>query len=305
MRKNKLIFVAILIVLISVCCISYATEPETNEIVFDSSERNHEMIAIDVPERDINLKIDNLNRDCRVYMYIPIELFRYNMEKFLNNNMNNDFLIEAWESNDLKAFLDKEDFLGYVNYLKRYGFEKEKNEIELRHYSFCLDSVELLDDYVEYNGNKYINFRIFPNEDNEFKIVMKDYLANYDSRNIVFYIDEYGNKAYIDLNNYNFTTKPGHPNVTELNVDYEFQSTVDEEELERATQIAYLIVNIIVVIIIFIIISLLIRRHKKKKEEIEARKFWKKKETKEEKKQRKKEQKELLKEIKGRKRKKK
>ena len=146
-RKFFLCF-ALFISLILIGNYVVATEV-ANELIFDNTVREHPMNAIQVPERDINLRINNLTRDSKVYLYIPIEMLRYNMEKFLNNNMNNDFMIEAWESNDIKELLDKEDYLGYVEYLKKYGFKKESNEIELRHFTFCLDSVELLDDYIK------------------------------------------------------------------------------------------------------------------------------------------------------------
>ena len=56
MRKNKFIcFCLIFIFVLSIFWFSYATEPETNEFVFDNTVRNHEMNAIAVPERDINL----------------------------------------------------------------------------------------------------------------------------------------------------------------------------------------------------------------------------------------------------------
>lgn len=285
---------------------SFATEPvPTNEFIFDNTVREHPMNAIQVPERDINLRINNLTRDARVYLYIPTEMLRYNMEKFLNNNLNNDFLIEAWEADDIKELLDNEKFIEYVKYLKTFGFKKDSNEIELRHYSFCLDSVELLDDYVEYNGNKYVSMKIFPNEDNEFRIITKDYFANYNSNNIKFMIDEYGVETYIDLTNYSFTTNPNSTNITEMNIDYDFQSAVDPDEIERTIKTVYLIIYIILVIFLIIILSALIRHHIKKKEELEERKFWKKKLTKEEKKRKKEEQKELLKEIKKKKHKKK
>ncbi len=310
LKRNFFLHFILFIFLITYAICSFATESvPTNEFVFDNTVRKHPMNAIQVPERDINLRINNLSRDAKVYLYIPTEMLRYNMEKFLNNNLNNDFLIESWEADDIKELLDNEKFIEYVKYLKTFGFKKESNEIELRHYSFCIDSVELLDDYVEYNGNKYVSMKVFPNEDNEFKIITKDYFVNYNSNNILFMIDEYGAKTYIDLTNYSFTTNPNSTNITEMNIDYDFQSSVDPDEIERITTIVYLIIYIILLIVLIIILSLLIKHHIRKKEELEERKFWKKKLTKEEKKAEKKrkkeEQKELLKEIKNKKHKKK
>ena len=303
MFKKKVVFLFIIFISL-VFSFSFATEPETNK-VFDTSVRVHENLdPIAVPERDINLKINNLTRDCRVYLYLPTEMLKYNLEKFLNNNLDNEFLVEAMEARDLKELLDKEDYLGYIEYFKSYGFNKESNEIELRHYSFCLDSVEVLD-YVEYNGKKYINMKIFPNEDNEFKIVTKDYFTNYNSNDIIFLIEEYGQLTYITLDDRGFTLNPEHPNISEINVVYDYQAKENDDDLEMKAQIAYWILDLILIIILLIILIILMNRHKKKKEELEARKFWKKKltkeEIKEEKKRKKQERKELLKEIKSKK----
>ena len=303
----KLIFISLVFVFFSLT-FSYATEQDVNK-VWDTSVRIHENLdPIAVPERDINLRINNLTRDCRVYLYLPVEMLRYNLEKFLNNNLENEFLVEAMEARDLKELLDKEDYLGYIDYFRQFGFKKESNEIELRHYSFCLDSVEILD-YEEYNGKRYIKMKIFPNEDHEFKIITKDYFTNYNSNDIIFLVEEYGNLTYINLQDRGFTQNPEHPNISEINIDYDYQSKENDDDLEMKAQIAYWILDLILIIIALIIFILLVNSHKKKKEEIEARKFWKKKltkeELKEEKKKKKEEKKALIKEIKAKKHKKK
>ena len=308
MLKKKIISILLIFIfLFSNISYVFATEDAEgiiNEIVWDSSEKLHQMNALSVPERDINLKIENFNKGCRLYLYLPIDLLKYNAQRFVNNNDGNPYLLEDWESDDISAFMNKEDYIGYVEYLKQFGFEKESNEIELRHYSFCLDSVELIEE-LEYNGTKYVSFKVFPNEENEFKIVMKDYLANYDARNIKFMVDEFGELTYIDLNNYGFTTNAENNNVSELNVNYTLQTTVDYNEIVKATRIAYIILFIILLILIILTILLVLRRKKKKEQEIEDRKFWKKKLTLDEKKQKKIEQKQLIKEIKSKKKKKK
>lgn len=243
--------------------------------------------SISVPETDINLKIQNLTRGCNVYLLISENLLRYNMEKFINNNINNVYTIEAKEAEELKKFLDKNDYLGYIDYFRETGFEIEKNEIELRHYCFCLGTSEVIG-YLEYDGAKYIQIKINLNDNNEFKLVMKDYLNNYDSSDTKFMIDEYGSITYIDLKNYNFSTNPEQSHVKECNIEYVFYSNEDYDSIEKTTKITYLIIYLILIIIALIILIKLIKRRKSKKEEVEARKFWKKKLTKEEKKRKRK-----------------
>ena len=46
--------------------------------------------GIDVPEKDINLVIKNLTRGSEVYMLLPEDLVRYNMQKFIDNNIENN-----------------------------------------------------------------------------------------------------------------------------------------------------------------------------------------------------------------------
>lgn len=67
--------------------------------------------AITVPETDINLKIENLTRGCKIYVLIPNELLRFNMEKFISYNKNNSYEIEAQEADELEKYLDKEDYV--------------------------------------------------------------------------------------------------------------------------------------------------------------------------------------------------
>ena len=50
--------------------------------------------AIEIPEKDINLKIENLTRGCTVYALIPESLLQYNMDNFVSNNINNSYEVE-------------------------------------------------------------------------------------------------------------------------------------------------------------------------------------------------------------------
>lgn len=261
------------------------------------------MEAITVPETDVNLKIINLTKGCKVYLLLSTEMLKYNMEKFINNNTDNPYELEDEEAKDLKELLDKEDYIGYLEYFKEIGFDVEENEIEFRHYSFCFGNSEILD-YKELDGKKYVQIRIYPNYNNEFKLILKDYLKNYDVKDSKFMIDEYNIITYINLSDYDYNTNELHSNIRELNVNYEFKSNEDFNAIERSIKIAYWIINLIVLLIIILTIILIIRHKKAKKQEIEDRKFWKKKLTKEEIKEQKKKEKEEKKNNKKNKKKK-
>lgn len=93
MQKIKNIIVVLLLAIILFSNTSYAID------------------AITVPEIDINLTIENITRGSKTYVLLPIELLRYNMEKFISNNKNNPYLMEAEEADDLQEFLNKQDFV--------------------------------------------------------------------------------------------------------------------------------------------------------------------------------------------------
>lgn len=274
------IIIILAISIVTIFNVSYATEVNTNTNV---DTRFHNPEALKVPETDINLKIENLTRGCKIYLLLSENLLKYNLEKFINNNTENPYLMEAEEAEDLQNFLNNADYLGYIDYFNELGFEVEDNEIELRHYCFCLGTSKVIG-YLEYNNINYVQIEINLNENNEFKLILKDYLTSYDSSDTKFMIDEYGTETYIDLTNISYTANPEYSNITECNVTYSFYSNEDFESIERATRIAYLIIFIILIIIILIILICFIKRHIRKKQEIEDRKFWKKKLTKDEKK---------------------
>ena len=90
--------------------------------------------AITVPEKDINLKIENLTRGCKIYLLLSEDLLRYNMEQFINYNLNNVYQSEAEKAQKIQNYLNESDYLGYVEYFKSLGFNQvEENEVELRH----------------------------------------------------------------------------------------------------------------------------------------------------------------------------
>lgn len=244
---------------------------------------NISSLAISIPEKDINLKIENLTQGCTAYLLLPESLLKFNMERFIDNNKNNPYSLEAEKATKIEKYLKDEDYLGYINFFKELGYPIAYNEIELRHYCFCLGDREVIGEY-EYNENKYIQIKINLNDQNQFKLITKDYLVGYDLKDIKFLIDEYGTKTYIDLSDKNFTTNnTENSNITECNINYEFYSTEDFGEIQRAIDLAHIILIILFIISVVIVYFALRKRRIAKKEEKAARRFWEKKLTKEEK----------------------
>ncbi len=248
--------------------------------------------AITVPEKDINLKIENLTRGCKIYLLLSEDLLRYNMEQFINYNLNNVYQSEAEKAQKIQNYLNESDYLGYVEYFKSLGFNQvEENEVELRHYCFSMQSSEIIGEY-EHEGKKYIQIKVNLDEENRFKLIIKDYLVDYNSLDTKFMIDEYGTITFIDLNNLNYEVNPEKNNIEECNVNYTYYEENDFSTIEENTKIAYRILYIVLAIILIIIIILIVRHYIKLWKEKEARKFWKKKLTKEEKKEEKRKRKE-------------
>ena len=249
------------------------------------------MDPLTFPETDINVRIVNLNKGCEAYFLLPTEMLKHNMEKFISNNIDNVYDREKQEAEKLQSFLDKEDYVGYIEHFKELGFEVKDNEIELRHFSCGIGKSEIKD-YEEIDGQKYLKIKMYLDYNNEFKIVLKDYLKDYDPRDSKIYIEEYGTKTYVNLRDYELSKNDLHPNITECNVVYAYNPSVDYDEVQRTAKIVYWILNIIILIIAIIIFRAIRKAKKAKKQEIEDRKFWKKKLTKEEIKEQKKKEKE-------------
>ena len=252
--------------------------------------------AIQMPEDNINLKIENLTRGTKVYLLLSENLLKYNMEKYISNNLNNPYIIEAEQAEELQKYLNNKDYVGYVNYYKEFGFNQENdNEVELRHYCIAMSDEAEVIGKLEYNNINYVQIRIHLNDQNEFKVIFKDYLVNYNSLDTMFMIDDYGSITYIKTDTAGYITSQENSNIRECNVTHIHCDIEEYNSIEKTTNIVYLIILIILIIIAIVILTLLIKRYKKKKAEKEARKFWKKKLTKEEKKEQKKQIKELKK----------
>ena len=159
------------------------------------------MDPITVPEDNINLKIENLTRGTKVYILLSEELLKYNMEKYINNNLNNPFVVEAKKANEVQRYLNNQDYVGYVNYYKKFGFnQKNDNELEIRHYCIAMSEQSEVIGKLEYNNKNYVQIKINLNNENEYKVIFKDYLVDYNSLDTIFMIDDYGSITYIQPN---------------------------------------------------------------------------------------------------------
>ena len=165
-KKKKIFLISIIsIILILFSNIVLATE---GNLTNTSGSKYHNPDSIKVPEININLKIENLTKGCKTYVLLSEDLLKYNMNKFIENNLENPYIVQAQEARTLKKFLDSKDYFGYVEYFNESGFNVEKNEIELRHYCFCLGKSKIIGLH-EYNGTNYVQIEMHPNDNNEFK----------------------------------------------------------------------------------------------------------------------------------------
>lgn len=233
------------------------------------------VMAIEVPEKNINLEIENLTRGSIVYALIPEDLLRFNMEKFVDNNINNTYEVERLKAEKIQDFYNKKDYEGYVKYFLELGFTCGANELELRHYCFCFGASEEYE-FCEEDGGNYLKVKLQLTDNDKFKIILKDYFMRYNIEGIKFLIDEYGTKTYFGLENTNGVINEDVPHITEYNLTYEYVSNEDFEAIERTIDLTYLIIYIILFFVLLFIVNYAIRSWKDKKEEKEMRKFWKK-----------------------------
>lgn len=276
MYKNKVLKILIIAVtlIIGLINFSYATEQNTENTVGD--DRFHKPQALSIPEKDINLKIENLTMGSEVYLLMPKDLFEYNMSKFIENNIENEYTIQKQKAEKIKGYYDNRDYLGYIDFIKEEGHEVDENVLELRHYAFSINDTTEIMGFIEYEGESHIQLKLNL-KDNQFKIVMKDYLVDYDCSKITFLIDEYGTETYIPVSEYSFAKNQENENLNECNIAYTFYTDEDYEEINKAISIAYTVIYAILILIVILIIVLRIRKHRKNRLEIQKRLFWKNK----------------------------
>jgi len=247
--------------------------------------------AIMIPEKNIDIKIEDLTEGSRVYALVPTELLDYNMSKFLENNLENEFLTEKEKADKIKRYYDEHDYLKYMDYYIAEGYECGDYEIELRHYCFCIGKSEIVG-MIEHNGKNYVQIKLNMSPDNSFLIITKDYLLNYDIRDIIIYIDEYGIDTYIDLNNYNYTKNGTNNLIDEIKLNYKYTPQEDIESIKKMTQVAYMVLSILALLLALFVLWRVVKRDKERIQEEKARRFWEKNPTKEELKEQKKKEKE-------------
>jgi hypothetical protein len=247
--------------------------------------------AIMIPEKNIDIKIEDLTEGSRVYALVPTELLDYNMSKFLENNLENEFLTEKEKADKIKRYYDEHDYLKYMDYYIAEGYECGDYEIELRHYCFCIGKSEIVG-MIEHNGKNYVQIKLNMSPDNSFLIITKDYLLNYDIRDIIIYIDEYGIDTYIDLNNYNYTKNGTNNLIDEIKLNYKYTPQEDIESINKMTQVAYMVLSILALLLALFVLWRVVKRDKERIQEEKARRFWEKNPTKEELKEQKKKEKE-------------
>ena len=247
--------------------------------------------AIMIPEKNIDIKIEDLTEGSRVYALVPTELLDYNMSKFLENNLENEFLTEKEKADKIKRYYDEHDYLKYMDYYIAEGYECGDYEIELRHYCFCIGKSEIVG-MIEHNGKNYVQIKLNMSPDNSFLIITKDYLLNYDIRDIIIYIDEYGIDTYIDLNNYNYTKNGTNNLIDEIKLNYKYTPQEDIESINKMTQVSYMVLSILALLLALFVLWRVVKRDKERVQEEKARRFWEKNPTKEELKEQKKKEKE-------------
>ena len=247
--------------------------------------------AIMIPEKNIDIKIEDLTEGSGVYALVPTELLDYNMSKFLENNLENEFLTEKEKADKIKRYYDEHDYLKYMNYYIAEGYECGDYEIELRHYCFCIGKSEIVG-MLEHNGKNYVQIKLNMSPDNSFLIITKDYLLNYDIRDIIIYIDEYGIDTYIDLNNYNYTKNGTNNLIDEIKLNYKYTPQEDIESIKKMTQVSYMVLSILALLLALFVLWRVVKRDRERVQEEKARRFWEKNPTKEELKEQKKKEKE-------------
>ena len=247
--------------------------------------------AIMIPEKNIDIKIEDLTEGSRVYALVPTELLDYNMSKFLENNLENEFLTEKEKADKIKRYYDEHDYLKYMDYYIAEGYECGDYEIELRHYCFCIGKSEIVG-MLEHNGKNYVQIKLNMSPDNSFLIITKDYLLNYDIRDIIIYIDEYGIDTYIDLNNYNYTKNGTNNLIDEIKLNYKYTPQEDIESIKKMTQVSYMVLSILALLLALFVLWRVVKRDRERVQEEKARRFWEKNPTKEELKEQKKKEKE-------------
>ena len=267
MKKNKIIIIFVLIVVFvsTLCRFSFCATP---------AENFHDIEALVLPEKDINIQLNNLTRGCKVYLLFPTELLKYNMQKFINNNLVNDFDTEREIAEKLQFLLDDEDYIGYIDFFSNEPYNVADNEIEFRQYCVAIGKNKV-EDYYEHENVKYVKFRINPDSENKYRVILKDYFIDADCSSIKFMIDEFNTIKIINVSDYPLTHSQLVSNIDEYNIVLDYTTKEDYEAIENAIKLTYFILFFIAILIVLMIILFNISRIKKHKQEKKEALFYK------------------------------
>lgn len=264
--KKRIIYLFILIVLLfNSFLVSNASMP---------LENFHQIEALTLPEKDVNLQINNLTRGSEVFLLFPTELLKYNMQKFIQNNIVNEFETEQEIADDLQKLLDKEDYLGYIDYFTNDKYDVAPNAIEFRQYCVAIGQNEVAD-YHEYENKKYVKFKINLDENGKYRVILKDYFIDTDCSGIKFMINEFNTIRYINVSDYQLTANPEKSAINEYNITIDYVTKEDYDQIELSIKVAYYIIGIIIILTILIILLHELKKYKRKKEEKKEALFYK------------------------------
>ena len=265
MRKISLSMLIVIILMNFVVSISFASMP---------TENFHNIEALTIPEKDVNLQINNLTRGSEVYLLFPIELLKYSMEKFIRNNIENEFETEKEIAEKVQKLLDKRDYIGYMTLFNNEKYDVAQNAIEFRQYCIALGENKIVD-YLDYEGNVYVKIAINLDSNNRYKVILKDYYVDADCSTIKFLIDEFSTLRYINVSDYQLTPNSEKSAISEYNVTIHYVTKEDYDSIEKSINTAYIIIGIIALLTVLLIIRHEIKKMKIRKKEKEEALFYK------------------------------
>ena len=258
MRKSKVvIYIIIVSVLLSLLFGNvYGATPRENF---------HDIEPLVLPEKDINLQLNNLTRGCKVYLLFPTELLKYNMEKFISNNLVNEFDTEREIAEKLQLLLDDKDYIGYIDFVTNEPYAVADNAIEFRQYCVAIGKNEVVD-YYDYENAKYVRFKVNLDSENKYKVILKDYYLDTDCSSIKFMVDEFNTVKIINVSDYPLSHSQLYSNIDEYNISIEYTTKEDYEAIENAIKLSYFVLLFIVFLCFFGIVLFEISRIKKRKQ---------------------------------------
>ncbi len=256
--------------------LSGRTIPVENYTGYDrdrSESEYHDYEPLTLPEIDVNLHLNYLTTGCKVYLLFPTDLLRFNMQKFVNNNHDNEFQVEKEKSDKIQEYMDNEDYLGYVNFFLNDKYSVKSNEIELRQYCIAIGKNDVVG-YIDHEDKKYVQFKINL-DDGNYRVILKDYFLQTDCSGIKFMIDEFHTYKYISVSDYPLTQNQTQTNISEYNINEDYTTRENYESINRAIRITYFVLFIVAMLILFFFLRYILKRLKQIRKEREEALFYK------------------------------